>query len=348
MKRKDERDILFARAGYKKNSRSYNDYYKRNPQKLAFDEKLRERSILGDENSVMYNPLVSSIPFACFDFLAMIKGFSDGDVAENKIVATSEEYTQMIKGLCRYYGAKDVKITKLKDEHYYSHKGRPDAEYGNEILPSYEFGITFYVEMDEGLIDTAPNVTQSVAVTKGYVDAAIIGMVLSYYIRNLGFEARNNMDGNYLFPLPKIFEDAGIGEVGMNGLVITKEYGARIRLGMVSTNLPLIEDKTEKLYIKEFCSLCNRCKNNCPPKAIKDNLEDFDDELCISMWQHFGSDCGICMSSCPFSHTLPEELVKDLSTNINREILAKYCDDNFKTRSMNKNLPYWLDIAYKK
>ncbi len=347
MKRKDERDILFARAGYKKGTVMHKEYYNRNPDKLAFDEKFREKPLMGDENSAMYNDLLSPIPNSVFDFLADIKPFSQGIVSDKKTTVSPNKITEILKGIAYYYGAKHVKIVKLDDEDYYSHKGRPESEYSKEIIPSFNYGIAFTVEMSENLIDTAPNVTQSIATTKGYVDAAVIGMVLSYYIRNLGYDARNNMDGNYIFPLVNLFEKAGIGEIGINGLLISKEYGPRMRLGLVSTNIPLEEDLVKKQYIREFCNICNRCKTTCPPKAIQNTLEEFRDEICISMWQHFGSDCGICISVCPFSHNLPKELINDLSTNENREKLKDYCDEHFKTRTMNKEYPDWIKSAYK-
>ncbi len=350
MKRKDERDILFARHSYKKGTPMYDDYYKRNPDKLSFDEKMREKSFMGDENSAMFNPLISPIPVSVFDFLADIKPFSQGEVNLNKTNGTKDEFTNILKGIATYYGAKHVSIIKLKEEDYYSHKARPANEYSKEVEPIYKYGICFSVEMSEDLIDTAPNVPQSIATTKGYVDTAIIGMVLSYYIRNLGYEARNNMDGNYIFPLVNIFDRTNFGEIGLNGLIISKEYGPRMRLGIVSTNIPLIEDENENLYIKEFCKICARCKNTCPPRAIGETFDEFRDEMCISMWQHFGSDCGICISICPFSHNLPSELTADLSTKENREKLRDYCNVKFphSKRVMRKDFPDWIDIAYKK
>ncbi len=346
--RKDERDILFARATYQKGSQQYEEYYNKNPEKLEYDEKMRKRSIMGDEHSVMYHPLLSNIPFSCFDFLGSIKHLSEGIPSDTKVDGTPSQFSEVLIGLAKLYGACDVSIVKLKEDHYYSHKGRPANEYGNEIIPAYEFGIAFTVPMEKEFIDTAPNVTQSIGVTKGYIDAAIIGMVLSYYIRGLGYEARNNMDGNYLFPLPKLFQDAGVGEIGLNGLLITKRHGPRVRLGLVSTNIPLLETPKKKLHIRAFCNLCRICQKRCPPKAIKDKLKDFNDEVCLAMWQHFGSDCGICLASCPFSTSLPSELINDLSTTASRKKLLDYCTATLPTWSKNTNFPSWVDSAYKK
>ncbi len=344
--RKDERDILFARASYGEGTHMHEHYYKKNPEKLEFDSEVRARGIMGGDDAAMFNELISPIPNAAFEFLADIKALSSGSPSEKKVEGDAVTFTEVITGLAKYYGARGVAITKLKDYNYYSHKGRPAQEYGKEIVPSYKYGICFYVEMEEDLIDTAPSVTQSVAVTKGYVDAAIIGMVLAYYIRSLGYEARNNMDGNYLFPLPRVFEQAGLGDVGMSGLLVTKEFGSRIRLGMVSTNIPLIESAVERPYIADFCKLCSRCKRTCPPQAIKDETSGFEDETCLSMWMHFGSDCGLCMASCPFSHNLPKELTADISTHEARVKLAKYCSEKFGHFTTNKQYPDWLNAAY--
>ncbi len=340
--RKDERDILFARATYIKGSPEYNEYYQRHPEKLEYDEKMRQKSVMGDSSSAFFDPLISSIPFACFDFLSDIKHLSSGDVSPTAVQSTPEQFTKTIIGLAKLYGAADVSVVALKEEHYYSHKGRPQAEYGQPISPDFSYGIVFTVPMEKQLIDTAPHVIQSVAVTKGYIDAAIIGMVLSYYIRSLGYQARNNMDGNYLFPIPRIAQDAGLGDVGLNGLVITKSHGPRVRLGLVSTNIPLTPSKREKLYIREFCDLCKTCQKRCPPKAIKDNLSDFNDEICLAMWQHLGSDCGICIASCPFSSQLPDDLICDLSTEQSRQRLAQYCEQTLPNWSSSKAHPEWL------
>ncbi len=320
----------------------HEDYYNRHPEKLAFDEKLRERSVMGNERSAMYRKEISSIPFGVFEFLGDLKALSQGTVSSSKSDQSPEVFTKIIQGLATCYGAKDVKILRLNQSHYYSHKGRPPLEYGQEIQPEYAYGIAFCVEMEEAFVNTAPNVIQSIATSKGYVDAAVIGMVLSYYIRELGYEARNHMDGNYLFPLVALCQDAGLGEIGLNGMLITKKYGPRVRLGLVSTNLPLVEDKPEKQYIRAFCNECRRCQKTCPPKAIKDRLDDFEDEACISMWQHFGSDCGMCMSACPFSHNLPEELTGDLSTKSARDHLRAYCDERFTGAVVSRDYPDWL------
>ena len=52
---------------------------------------------------------------------------------------------------------------------------------------------------------------------------------------------------------------AGLGEVGRHSLLITREYGPRLRLGKSFTDMPLEIDEPVRLGVKEFCDICQRC-----------------------------------------------------------------------------------------
>nr|MDO8076024.1 hypothetical protein [Candidatus Freyarchaeota archaeon] len=60
---------------------------------------------------------------------------------------------------------------------------------------------------------------------------------------------------------------AGLGEIGLNRLLITPEYGPRVRLGALITNAELTPDEpfTEKLCQREKCAACVKA---CPAGAI--------------------------------------------------------------------------------
>lgn len=351
MKKADERDIIFSRLTYKKGSEPYIEYYARNPEKQETDDAFRERPVMGGEDTAMYHALLSPLPDACFGFLSDIKSFSTGEISQKQVEASPEAFTKLIKGLAMYYNAKLVGVTALKPEHYYSHKGRPEAVYGREIEETYRFAIAFAVEMEQDMIFCAPALPESVAVTKGYIDAAVIGMVLSYYIRALGYEARNNMDGNYEVVAPYVAQDAGLGEIGRMGLLITKQYGPRVRLGVVSTNMPLVADSRANFGIAEFCAQCSRCAKSCPGKALPygDKLDESgawqwgtEPNRCFAMWQKLGTDCGVCLASCPFSSKLPAELIENITTKETRDALHRYCDTMLPQRPFKKVGPDWM------
>lgn len=352
MKRIDERDTMFARMNYIEGTPEYDDYYKRNKDKKEKDDQIRQKPQICGEGTATYNPITSPIADANFRFLNDIKDLSDGVVNPNKVEIDKEAMTKRLKGLALQYGAKLVGITKMQDYHYYSHRGRHRENYGEKVEARHSFGIVFAVEMDKLMINRAPQVSEVIETSKAYVDAAIVGMMISYYIRELGYEARNHMDANYLLIAPLVARDGGIGDIGRNGILTTKEYGSRVRLGVVTTEMPLIPDEREDFGLTEVCKECNRCIRTCPGKAIPsgDQVEidgvmrwKIVQEDCYNMWRSLGTDCGICISSCPFSQGIDLETLKGLKGS--KEEIMKTLDEHDKKHGIRpyiKEPPEWL------
>ncbi len=104
---------------------------------------------------------------------------------------------------------------------------------------------------------------------------------------------------------------AGLGWIGKNGLFIHRDYGPRVRLGTVLTDLEL---PCEAVPMQSRCSACNKCVQACPAMAITGNewtmgaeREHLVDAKACSeyMNQKFknigrGSVCGICVKVCRF------------------------------------------------
>lgn len=338
MKQIDERDTIFSRMTLKKDHPFYEDYYSRYPDKKSIDDELRKKPAMGDTNSRYYNSLVSPMVQSAFVLLSQLKELSDIAIkAGNPSKGDPKDFTLRIKGLAKHYGAKTIGITQSHNNYYYSNKGRKD--YGKPIHDKLTYSIIFGVEMDSNLINSAPKISQSIAVTKGYIDAAIIGLVLTYFIKQLGYNAINHMDGNYLLVLPIAGKYAGIGDIGRNSLLVTPELGCRIRLGAVTTDIPLCIDSSSKFKITDFCIACGRCARYCPARAIPENLPKLTDntrrwqikqEKCYARWQTFGTDCGICISVCPFSLPLTPETIN------------KYCNDPDTAGQILKQIPLRL------
>ena len=102
---------------------------------------------------------------------------------------------------------------------------------------------------------------------------------------------------------------SGLGFVGKSGLFISEQFGSKVRLATVLTNLPL---SPEKPVIKNGCGSCEMCVTACPAGAIFGTLpnetdRNFDPEKCSHyMKEHFqhvgrGSVCGICIKVCPYN-----------------------------------------------
>lgn len=103
---------------------------------------------------------------------------------------------------------------------------------------------------------------------------------------------------------------AGLGELGLNNLLLTPQYGPRVRLVSIITNAPLAVDEPleEPVCLGEKCSLCVR---NCPAQAFSalhplvmpgqtSPLAMFDVEVCRNHYNKSGGHCGReCMTTCP-------------------------------------------------
>jgi len=113
-----------------------------------------------------------------------------------------------------------------------------------------------------------------------------------------------------LFPHKTTATRAGLGWIGKNALLITPEYGPRVRLVSVLTNAPL---ELSQPISESRCGECLLCVKACPAKALTGKSwqeetkreELVDVGLCHEVTQcnkiKFGEPvCGICVSVCPF------------------------------------------------
>jgi len=113
--------------------------------------------------------------------------------------------------------------------------------------------------------------------------------------------------------------DAGLGELGKHGSLISRHFGAGVRLAGVTTDMPLVADTPDRFGADEFCATCQVCTNACPPGAITPEKQmvrgverwyvDFD--KCIPYFAEAAS-CGICIAECPW--TRPTARPKLLAT----------------------------------
>lgn len=104
---------------------------------------------------------------------------------------------------------------------------------------------------------------------------------------------------------------SGLGFIGKSGLFITREFGSKVRLATVLTDMPV---QAELPIIENGCGNCDNCVKNCPAGAIsgivyKEGMsrdEFFSADKCSKQMKKFndvgrGSVCGICIKSCPYN-----------------------------------------------
>ena len=308
----DERQIIFARANLKSGTPNYESYYKSHPEDKRIDDRTRAKPGLLSPKSKFFDPLLFTAPDASFALTGALRDAVDGAVADEKQSCSPEEISPYLKKLAQYYGALDVGITLLEPYHIYSHTGRGAGSYGAPIELDHKYAIAMTVEMDFEMMGDAPHAPVVMESAKQYVESARVAVQLASVIRSLGYDARAHIDGNYQVIAPLVARDAGLGEFGRMSLLMTPNEGPRVRVGVVTTDMPLIADaRTPDIATIDFCNICKKCADNCPSKSISfENREEKDGvlrwkinpESCFAYWNVIGTDCGRCMTVCPFAH----------------------------------------------
>jgi len=202
------------------------------------------------------------------------EGFSDEftlqrDPASEKMdLGTPEQAATEVKRVAKAFGADLVGITGYDERWMYEHKfsDMSQTEKPQEIPAGLDNVIVTAQSMDYDLIRTVPSALSGAATGLGYSHDALVVLSLAQYIRNLGYQAVASMNDTAL-AIPLAIK-AGLGEYGRNGLLITKEFGPRVRLGKIFTDMPVTHDQPIHFGVKEFCEGCQRCANACPVKAI--------------------------------------------------------------------------------
>ena len=205
-----------------------------------------------------------------------------------------------------------------------------------EVLPDslkkYPFAITFGIRLSDAIIDEIENKpTYTYFNHYRTVNALIdqIGLRTALFIQDIGYKAYTVPASQTIpdapIPYSGIFSHktgavvAGMGWIGKNGLFIHKDFGPRVRLGMVLTNLQLEEKQPDFKYkiLESKCGTCNKCVQACPAMALTGKTwyigakreEIVDAKACSEFmnknFKHIGrgSVCGICIKVCPFRGT---------------------------------------------
>lgn len=311
LKKIDERDVIFARFDLKKDSLHYIEYYNQHPENKSKDEKTRKLPDILSPLHMKKHPVHYKLASAEFEFLEEQLEHVDGEVHSIKSENSPKENTDSIKNLIRYLGADICGVCELDQAFVYSHVGRGPEPYGSEIVLKHAYAVVFAIEMDQKMIAAAPQPPVIIETAKKYVEAAKISIIAARYIRKMGFSARAHIAGsNYQAMLPPLGWKAGLGELGRFGMLITWEFGARMRLGMLTTDIPLIPDQPFTRGIQDFCEICKKCAENCPSQAIPHSGKTVENsvmkwvlkrEECYRYWRKAGTDCAVCISVCPYS-----------------------------------------------
>jgi ferredoxin len=313
--RVDERDALFHRFyRLEPGTPEFAAYYERYPDKLAFDEKVRALPPLGGPGSRTYDPVTSPYQVACFESIEEISRAIEWEprpIEGAPVPLAPDEASRRIKGFARYLGAHAVGCAVLDQAHVYSNIGRAPGPWGHPVELDHSHAIALAVPMDHAMVRHAPAAPTITETAFEYLKVGQIALVLARYLNLLGYRARAHVDGNYRVLCVPIAAAAGLGELGRLGLLITPDLGPRVRLAVVTTDLPLAPDEPVTFGVQDFCEFCRKCAEICPSgsidkgdKRLHRGVEKWrsEQDACYRYWRTAGSDCSLCLKVCPYSH----------------------------------------------
>lgn len=228
-----------------------------------------------------------------------------------------EEITLWLKKISKFFGADLVGIARCDRKWIYTHD-RMDREY---VIPkTIKYAVVLAVEMDLDAINTTPKMPGGIATGLGYSKIAFIRTLVSSFIKNLGYEAIPA--GNSLGISVPLAVEAGLGGWGRHGLLITRDFGPRVRIAKILTDIPLVPDKPDYKFsksVERFCRTCKTCAQKCPSASIPfDKYPSYKTtgisnnpgvrkwyvnvETCYLFWLENAGDCSVCISDCEYNH----------------------------------------------
>jgi reductive dehalogenase len=351
----DERDIMFSRRLLEPGTERFTQYYVERPDKKAPDDAFRAEPGLLAKGASAYHPFAFPAADASFWTIERLRPHVDGAAATQQLECNPAAVTTFLKHWAVKLGAVSVGVAELRDYHLYTTVGR-GPDWGRPVDLDHTHAIALTVEMDKATMDRAPLAPTVMESAQQYVACGVIAVQLADFIRRLGYPARAHIDGNYRVVCPLVARDAGLGEIGRMGLLMTPELGPRVRLAVVTTTMPLVSDgRRRDASVIDFCLHCRKCAVACPSDAIPfgDPVDidgvtrwQIDQEACFTLWCKLGTDCARCVRVCPYSH--PNNLLHNLvRSGVRRSApfrrLAIALDDVFYGKAPPPaELPEWM------
>ena len=222
--------------------------------------------------------------------------------------------SRLMKKIAHTFGATLVGIAPVKEEWLYQGYLRGVGKTRYEKPPHWKHAIVVGIPHEWESLYANPVYGTSY---DSYSMLNFIAGKLEVFLKHIGYAARSHVPPtDYDLVMPPLAIDAGLGEQGRNGILITPELGANTRLAAVTTNMPLENDKPIDIGIKEFCEKCKICAEQCPSGAISFDKQppqvirgyrrwEINQEKCFTIWNTVATShprgCRVCLAVCPYS-----------------------------------------------
>lgn len=228
------------------------------------------------------------------------------------VFKSRDHASRLVKKMAHLFGATLVGITKLNPDWVWQHNVRGGLPGPYDVPAWWEYAIVIGNPMEWDAFHANPTFGTSF---DAYSRTRIAAHRLSVFLRLLGYPARFHAPpASYDLCVPPIAIDAGLGQQGRHGVVITPELGPNFRPAVITTDLQMTVDSPIDFGVGRFCSKCKICAQKCPAGAISFADEpnevvrgyrkwQINYEACFGFWATkvgvFG--CRVCVAVCPYA-----------------------------------------------
>lgn len=183
-----------------------------------------------------------------------------------------------------------------------------DERYAFAQFQGAEVGKTVVVcvlEQNYAATQTAPSAQSELAVMSTYTKLVTMGCELAVWLNERGYRARvGDPDGRHIYIHYGV--QAGLGQLGLNGQLLTRQAGSRCRLIVLETDAPLDFDEPKDFGMTALCDACKICVRRCPSGAIPPTRKvhrgiekvKIRTDRCLPLVAQ-AEGCAVCMKVCP-------------------------------------------------
>jgi len=212
---------------------------------------------------------------------------------------TGEDVTQAIRQKARELGYGEVGFTR-NDRHYVYQSRKPAMR---NDLPH---AICLALEQDYDKTQSIPSLAGEETHFGTYFNQGPLTKELADFILALGYSVQVSGPTWHYGPMIPLFVQAGLGQLGANGQLLSPHFGSRARLQIIYTDAKVTYDQPVDYGIHKFCQVCQVCVQRCPGRAlmpekvwyrgVEKNKLVF--KRCRPVMARYMG-CGICMKVCP-------------------------------------------------
>ncbi|MDP6050674.1 MAG: hypothetical protein QGE99_06375 [SAR202 cluster bacterium] len=245
--------------------------------------------------------------------------FVSGDLPPTSDPIEGKDVTKEIREKAKSLGFGEVGFTKYDRKYTYKSK---------KGWVKYQHAICLALEQDYWQTQTIPSMEAEFAHFGTYEEEGAYAIELAEYIRSLGYSAQIHSPNDNSAAYIPMFVEAGLGQLGANGQLLSPHFGSHSRLMIISTDAVVTYDEPVDYGIQKFCEICQVCVNRCPGRAlVKEKVwwrgaekHKLMYDRCRPVMATYEG-CGVCMLVCPVQrYGMPEVMDHFVKTG---EVLGK-------------------------